>query len=540
MPPLRRQPRRPVPAPTAQLFQIPAPVGGLNTVDAGLAMPATDCVSAYNLYAAENGLAVRMGEREWALGMSSQVRTTVAFLGASNAKCFSAHSEGIYDVTESRDDVSTGDASFVAFPSTAGDAGYGVSTTFVTAAGHYLLYADEENGLYRYSEVGATWTKVAAGGGAGEISGLDPTKIVFVMSFANRLWFVERDTASAWYLPAGQIAGTATEFPMGTRFSHGGSLVGLWEWTYDGGGGLGAALVALSSGGDVLVYQGTDPDSAETFGLKGTWYAGPPPAGRTVASTFGGELLLLTRQGLLPMSKLVVGLPDARAEALTAKVSNLVAALMTERASYKGWQVVQHPEAPILMILCPQGTGLEPLQLVQSVGTKGWFLWRGLAMSSACVFDKQLFYGTTDNPGRVCVNTGYVDGVVLADASAFTPIQWSLLTAFSDLGIPRQKQIGLIRPLILSDGAAPSFTVEARYKYDQSEVDPVALVAGGSSTWGSSAWDGSTWGGSYAPTQEMRGAAGMGTAVGVAIRGTAVARTVLVAMDVSFTSGGFL
>lgn len=528
------------PAPTVQTVQLPAPVGGINTVAAGLSMPPTDCVAAYNLYGAENGLAVRLGEREWALGMTGETRTTISFLGASTSKIFVTAPEGIYDVTDSRDDVSELDPSFKPFPSTSGNAGYGVYTTFVTEAGHYLLYADEENGLYIYSEAGGTWTKVASGTGPGQISNLDPGKAAFVMAFKGRLWFAERDTASAWYLDVGQIAGAATEFPMGTRFRMGGTLVGLWDWTYDGGGGLDDALVALSSGGDVLVYKGTDPDFAETFGLQGVWYAGPPPAGRTIASNFGGELLLLTRQGLLPMSRLVVGIPDVRAEALTAKVSNLVNVLMTQRASSMGWQIIQHPETATLNILIPRGSGTEALQLVQSAGSKGWFLHRGLAMANAAVSSGQLFYCTAESPGRVCVNTGYVDGVTLDAPANFTPIDWSLQTAFSDFGTPRQKQMSMVRPLILSSGVT-TFQTEARYQYDQSDMASVPWESSGASgTWDNALWDDGVWDGGSTSLAQVRGTVGLGTAMGIAIRGSSVTRSILVAFDITYTQGGFL
>ena len=124
--------------------------------------------------------------------------------------------------------------------------------------------------------------------------------------------------------------------------------------------------------------------------------------------------------------------------------------------------------------------------------------------------DKQLYYGTVD--GRVCVNTGRVDGVLLDDPNTFSPIDWSLLTAFSDLGSPPEAG-GNIRPLIRSDGATPSFIVEARYRYDESDVDPVSLVSGGDNTWDNGKWDSATWGG-YPPTQEVRGAFGAGDGCG--------------------------
>ena len=528
---------RRVPPATAQSIQVPAPVGGVNSVAAGLALPPGDCTSAFNLVAAENGLRTRLGWREWCTGLSGDsdtiVRSLISFTGASSSRLWACTSSTIFDATEQTDTA----ASIVTFPSAVADAGYGVSTTVVTAGAHYVLYADEENGLYRYAEVGDSWTKVAMGTGAGEISGVDPARVCFVTVFAGRVWLVEKDTASAWYLPVGQIAGVATEFPMGLRFRNGGTLLGLYDWSYDGGSGMAAALVALTTGGDVLIYQGSDPSSADTWALKGVWYMGPPPGGRLIASSLGGDLLLITRQGVLPLSKLVVGIPDARAEALTYKVSPLLNALMGERGSFRGWSILQHPEDNTLIVLVPQGSAAEELQLVQSSGSKGWFLHRGLRMACAVVWERQLFYGTQD--GRVCVNTGYVDNVPLAGDS-FSAVDWGVLTAFSDLGTPFQKQVVLIRPLVRADGGEASYSVEARYRYDTSEVGPVTLEAGGSGTWDSAVWDSSVWGGEYAPIQRVAGATGLGTAVAIAMRGSAISRTVVVAWDVVYRQGGFL
>lgn len=534
MPP--RQRRR-VPPPTAQSFQVPAPTGGINSVAAGLALPPGDCVQAFNVVADANGCRVRLGNREHCTGLTGDgdntVRSLLPFLGASS-KLFSATSTGICDTSES----SEAPTEVVSFSSSAGDAGWGVSTVVQVAGGRYLFYADEENGLYRWAETGDTWVQVAMGSGPGEIDGVDPADVCFVTLFKGRVWMVEKDTTSAWYLPLGQVAGTALEFPMGLSFKHGGSLVGLWSWSYDGGSGVDDSLVARSSGGDVLVWQGTDPSSADTWGLRGVWYSGPPPAGRRVCSDFGGDLLLLTYQGVVPMSRLVVGLPDVRAEALTSKVTNLLNVLMSQRGNFQGWSLVQHPEDSTLVVTVPQGSGDSLLQLVQSAGSKGWFIHRDLPMCCAVAHDKQLYFGTPT--GTVNVNTGYVDGLTLEDPESFIAVQWAILTAASDLGTPRQKQLQLIRPLLISEGTQPAFAVEARYRFSQEELDPVTLQASSGSTWDGDTWDSATWGGDLTPSQEVRGATGMGTACAIAIRGASIAKTVLLGIDVSFTVGGFL
>jgi hypothetical protein len=476
---------------------------------------------------------------EWVAGIqdntgnTQEVRSLLPYAGASSADLFATSIRGIWAAGTSSEDPDLE----IEFASQSGNAGYGISTNVVVSGGHYLVYCDEVNGTYVYN--GVSWSKVTMGNGAGQIAGVDPAHLVFCTVFKDRLWFVEKSTASAWYLPLGQISGAASEFPMGLKFAHGGTLVGLWSWTYDGGSGSDDSLVALSSSGDVLVWQGTDPSDPDFFGLKGVWFVDKPPAGRRVASDFGGDLLLLTRQGVTAMSRLVVGIPDARAEQLTAKIANLFASLMDSRADTLGWSLVKHPEDNTLLITVPLGSDGVSYQLVQSVASKGWFLYRDLDMRCATSWDGGLYFG--DGAASVWRNTGYVDGIRLSDPNTFTPIDWGLITAFSDLGEPAQKQVQLLRPLLKAEGTTPSVSVNARYEYNTDELDPVALIFGTEgSLWDVAEWDVDMWSGDLPPVSPVRGATGMGTAVAVAVRGTSTTRTVLVGVRVLFTSGGFL
>src|SRR5438093_4232898 len=68
----------------SQEAHIPAPLGGLNTIDPGYQMPDTDCPVLYNMIGAENGLRSRLGYKEWCTGVgSSTVPTIMPFFGSS-------------------------------------------------------------------------------------------------------------------------------------------------------------------------------------------------------------------------------------------------------------------------------------------------------------------------------------------------------------------------------------------------------------------------------------------------------------------------
>lgn len=516
-------------------LHLPAPVGGLNTQAAGSAMPATDAMALWNLVASELGLRSRLGYREWGTGLTgaadNQVRSVFAYHGSarngSKDRLFACTTTGIYDVT-----VQGTETLVHTFGTQTGDAGIGVAHAFTTSGGHFLAYCDEINGYLLYTEATDSWA-------AGSTTGVAAADLVFVTAWKHRLWFVQRDSGNAWYLALNAISGAATQLSLsfGAKPRHGGTLVGLWSWTVDGGAGIDDQLVFAFSGGDIAIYQGTDPDFATTFALSGVWSLGGFPAGRRIATALGGDLLLLTKAGVRPLSQLVSG-GDGQGTYLTAKIANLINQLMLSKASLFGWGLHLHPEDNALIITVPTNTSQPTEQVAQQLWNRSWSRYRDLPMLSAATWGGKLYFGTAD--GRVCVNDGYLDNVLLSDPNSYTPVQWALLTAFSNGGNGRMKRAHLIRPTILSDAIAPNFRVEAKYRYDLAELSPVSGSLAGLGGWDSGLWDSAVWGGEYSASQQLRGATGCGVDVAVAARGEAAGRTIVVGFDLMLEQGGFV
>lgn len=601
--------KRPAKGQTTQTATIPAPIGGMNTMDAGPLMPPTDSIYAYNLIASEYGLRTRLGYREWCTNLTGNVdngvRTIMPFSGQTSGddRLFATTDDGIWDVSSS----SASPTEVVSWPSTVNDAGRCIATTFATPAGRFLIVCDEENGLYTYTASTTTWLQVQAGvtqawagsttyeignqvvlggniyicdtngvsaatGGptgtgtnivdgttrwdyvgaasstvigaslADQQAGItcDPADFVFCTVFKNRLWFVERATTRAWYLPVGQLYGTATSIDLGARMRAGGPLVGLYNWSYDGGSGMDTLLVAISTTGDVVIYAGTDPSSATTFGLKGTWSVGGVPAGRRVATDYGGELLILSSLGVVPLSRLVSGAVTADASLYaTQKVANLFSRYMQARKA-RGWAIHLHPTDNALMVLVPpESAGGDPMPLVMAMATKGWSQYRDLPIECGETWNGEFYFGTSD--GKVCWNIDHVDAVTLADPNVWSQIEWSVMTAFQSLGNARFKRVHSMRPTILSGGTVPALQCTARYGYNLSEPSaPSTLTVSLSGAWDSGTFDAAIWGGDFTPYQPIQGGAGMGREVAIAVRGAATSRTTLVSIDVFFEQGGVL
>lgn len=507
-------------------------------------MPLSCSIYSYNLIGAEYGLRSRLGWREWCTTLDGEVRSLPSFAGStadgSTSKLFACTETGIWDCTAS----SATPTETVVFGTHNAQSGFAEHSGFTDLNGaHWLLLTDEVNGYYTYAESGATWTKVVRNDvapGAGEIGGVDPASFVQVIVHQHRCWFVQKDTQAAWYTGLDALYGTVTRFNFGAHFPHGGDLRCLATWTIDGGSGPEDRLVAISGGGDVVIYEGTDPSSASTWRIVGTWYVGAVPSGRRLATNMGGDVAIMSSIGILPLSKLAIGNPVIdRTQYATLKVANLWNQLQAATSTLKGWSMRLHPQDAALIVLVPTATGQASQQLVMSMTTRGWHRYRDIPIGlCAEPWGGTLYFGTAD--GRVCVNDGYLDGVTLADPNSYTAINWSLLTAFSNGGSPVRKRIQQIRTTIMSQGGAIPLNAEARFNFDLSEAaTPSALPAGTGSVWDTGLWDSAVWGGSYQVQTQMFGAYGSGQAMALAIRGAASSRMTLVGADVAFETGGF-
>jgi hypothetical protein len=534
---VRPQKERFVPLPFA------APVGGLNTADAAVKMPAEDAHALVNMIAAENGLRPRLGFAEWCTGIGSgttEIRSVLPFTsaagGGANDRLFVATTLGIYDCTA----TSAAPTRVVTFGIQDGNSGYGNFWTYTNAAGvKFLLYWDASNGYYTYDESGPTWTQVPAGAGAGQINNVNPNALVFGLGWKSRIWMIEKDSTRAWYLPAGAIYGNATAFDFGQQFRAGGKLAALYAWTMDGGAGADDMLVAVSTAGDVVVYQGVDP--ATSFGRLGGWFVGGVPSGRRLAATNGGELLLLTSYGLIPISSLVAGRsllsPDTQA---TRKVRNLFNATMNDRRSLLGWSIFQSPQDGSMIITYPALAGENRQQFAASLTTSGWAQYSGLPIFAADTWRGALYFGTSD--GRLCIHTGGIDNVARDGTLAQAlPISWSGITHFDRNGSSKQKMVKQIRPIFITQGANPAVAVQARYDFDLTpvSVNPVTPSVP-ANAWDSALWDTAVWSGGQARYTPMFGASGCGTHIAIAFSGTSIQRMSLVGFDTIYDPGGFL
>ncbi len=515
----------------------PAPTNGINSINNLYGMDPRDCILSINIDATTYGMKVRPGYNEYANGMAgSSIQTVIPYTGSiddgSADRLWAANSDGIYDITAS----TTTPVRDVDWPTKNVESGRCSFSQFTNDGGaHFLLVADEENGLNLYTESSDTWSIPSI---VGPTNGA--ADIAFVMSWKNRMWYIEKDSTSAWYSDVGVFGGTLTEFNFGSRFRYGGILSVLADWTLDSGEGPDDYIVAVSSAGDVIVYAGTDPSSSATFGLIGLWFIGAIPFGRRVISLYGGDMLVLSAFGLISMGALLQGKDPFSLEAsLSWKIQQFINTAMKTTRSQFGWEIKIHPNISRLIISSPQEAGKEFTQYVYDLNLKAWSIWESVPIITSEHYNSEMYFGVGPVP-RVFKMEGTTDNIRIAGGMP-DQIDWQMLTSYQDFQTPEQfKRMQFLRPIFLA-ASQPSFQVKAFYDYNLDRLmTPPNAIAGDTALWDAAEWDAAIWQGGAFVFQPAIGAWGIGKTMAIAIRGRSLEETTFIACGVQWDDGGLL
>ena len=535
---------------TAKQLRVQAPMQGVDTrVSVGEGSP-LNSVYQYNMVPFEFGCQLRYGYQEHQIGLEDNiglgVHSIIPFDGVDSQgagdKLFAVTNEGIWDVT-----VKGAAPIFkIMFTDQSAEAGYGPYAHYVTDAGEGLLYyADSLNGLMVYDPLLDTWVQDTS------ITGPVVENINFIVVHKQRIWLIEEESTKAWYLPIGSRSGQATEFFFGSKFKHGGSLEGLYNWSVDGGDGVDDLLVAVSHSGDILPFKGADPSSADTWQIVGTYFIGEVPEGPFFATQEGGELFILSAFGLISLNDMLQGVDSdvlqSNEEGVSRayKIAGILRTRLADTLGLQGWTLGNIPSEGGFLISSPTVGSDAPIQYYYNLSTQAWGFWRGVPMTAFESWRNTVMFGTAD--GRIMSMDVEQDEVLLTppvDGPNGREIEFSLLTSFNDYDEPAAyKLVTLIRPDFLAV-APPVYTVKANYDFDLQE----ALIHTGTAgigveggLWDVSQWDMAVWGSEVQHAfNDLDGNWGYGRYVAVALKGKATRRTRLVGFDLLYKTGGFL
>ena len=356
--------------------------------------------------------------------------------------------------------------------------------------GTYLIAVNGTDKLMQFD--GTSWQFID-GVTSPSITGLATTELAHVEVFKERLWFVEKDSMSAWYLPTKQVGGALTEFPLGQLFSRGGYLAAMGTWTIDSGTGVDDYAIFVTSEGEVGVYQGTDPASASTFQLVGVYYIAPP-IGRKCFTKYGGDMLLLTTAGLFPLSKALMSSGMERSLAISDRIAPTFQKSAEVYGVNSGWEALVIPFENMVLVNVPTVEGYSSNQLVMNTITQSWALFTGWNAFCWEVWQGQVFFG----------GDGIVAKALYGNEDFSANITGKVRTAFDYFGSQKIKHIKMFRPVLSADG---NFSADFGIDVDFEDIDRTTTLAVASAAtfeWDSALWDSALWAGDQSVQRQWR------------------------------------
>lgn len=493
---------------TARPASFPAPVGGWVKNQAletpGVTMPDGSKVNGAfvleNYFPTATGARMRRGSDPFAqIGDGTAAVTAMfAYVNGNNKKLFAASTAAIYDVSSPAaplnllladdlgnilvDDLgnqiiglsSVGSAAVSAL--TGGD---WISEQFATPGGVFLRLVNGLDTPQVYD--GASFSTAPAITG----SGLTPSNLSYVWSTHRRLFFVERNTLNAWYLPVDSIGGVAVVIPLGGVFARGGSLLFGSSWSLETGAGLSEQTAFFSTEGEVAIYQGTDPSTAATWSKVGVYRIGKPRGAKSHIRA-GGDVVVATDIGFLPLSQAVQRDAAAlSASAVSYKIETAWNDAVANR-SLSAWSCEVWPTKQMVLVAPPVPMGGTPEIFVANARTGAWGLYTGWNATCLQLFGDRLFFGSSNGLIIECEVTGLDQGL---------PYTATCVPLFDFLKNPASLKTSLLMRQVLKAPVeiVPQLSLQADYAVNLPGAPDAAPISA-SSVWGAAVWGTSVWG----------------------------------------------
>lgn len=518
--------------PTSRVQSIDAPIDGWNAYDSLDNMPPTAAVVLDNLIPRAGTVDTRLGTAANAdTGTGLPVETVASLVSSSLSKLLAASDGGVWDVTDPESVVELKPAS-----------------TFSNDRWQYtnfrkqdetgiLILCNSEDEVQIFE---TPYTGLADAVFTGLTEALD--YFIGVTVFKGRAYYWYDDADSFWYAQAGAYQGAMQEFPLGTFVQKGGKIVEITTWTQqDSGDGKDDFLVIIFSTGEVLLYQGDDPQSTGFFEQVGRYVTAEPLSIRG-SEQYGSDTIFMTNDAYVSLSTIV---QEGRTSDVPA-FSRLIQSAIEDRtdlgSDFYGWDCILFANQGLFIFNVPLSeTSFE--QHVLNTVTQRWCRFTGINVSCFAIHDKRLFGGAQD---------GTVIAMMEGTSDLGEPIQFTGLPAFNYLG-DTGTQKAMMAAQVITTHQNPEFIdligfSDFNWETPTTSVEPDALEYG---TWSvnpatppatlGSNWDEDYWavGGDAATTKGWQNVSAYGFAVSVMVRFSKINDSVKWrSMSIRYFSGG--
>lgn len=464
---------------------LPPPVDGWNANASLTSMPITAAIRLDNWFPGPTSVEIRPGHVVWMTQLTGTAKTLAVHRELDGGSTMLAFTDtGVFDAT---------------FGGQSGGSTLGARTNgkhqwdqFGDGTNNWLIAVNGVDKPWYWN--GTNYTLVD-GLTTPAITGITTTTIISLAVFKEQLFFIQNDTMGFAFLPKGDAGGAVSLFDLSSVASDGGYLMAICSWSRDAGDGPDDFWVGITSEGEALVYQGTDPTSSTTWALVGVYKIGKPLGRRCILKKFGADPIILTQDGAFPMSAVLQSGEARHKYALSFKIQDAFSKAALAAQDTFGWKALSYPEQKALIVNVPIREDGPHEQYVMNTITKAWCKFTGWHAEDFAVLDGVLYFSQGNRIFRAWYGTDDNGSDIICTA----------VQAYSDFGSGMVKDPVLFKPILESsreiqystgvdtDFATSGFTnVTAVVETDEGVLDET--------DWDESNWTGSdnivqNWGG---------------------------------------------
>jgi hypothetical protein len=365
--------RVPVPGQFAQQLQptrIPAPVRGIIQHENEAFMSPGSALVQDNWMPTMRGVRLRGGSIvHCSLPETTPVISAFEYTSANVAKMFAGNATKLYDVT---------------------------------GATPVEVKSGQTSGNYSTAQIitGPAGSSMAHGAG-----------LTYVWKYRNRLFFIQGGTMNAWYLGLNAIAGALALIPLSGAASKGGKLIFGATWSTGGVGDNDTddKCVFFTDQGEALIFSGSDPSNINNWRQEGR-YQISPPLGMNAHFSVGGDLLIMTVDGIVPLSQAIT---KEAGQLELAMVTRAIKRMWRDEVNTKrswAWSAEKWDEYGGIFVTTPGGAVGNRYCLAMNDATGAFCRFVGWDATCFIRMRADMFFGTQDGRIMQADRTGLDDG----------------------------------------------------------------------------------------------------------------------------------
>ena len=468
--------RQPVPGNYAQQYRtitIPAPTRGIIQSENEAFMQPGGANVQINWASTMKGVKLRGGTQRWCdlhalddpvppLPSASRlpVISTFEYASGSNQRMYAAQQTKLFDVTANAP---------VLVKSGQLDGNYSAAQ-MANMGGDFLIALNDAGDFALRTKNGTDWITLdgnPAGTPADGASNItyDPAKIppgvtqgkglVYVWKYRNRLYFIQQSSMNAWYLPIDAVGGVLQPIMLSGAASRGGKLLFGATWSIDAGDGIDDKCVFVTDLGELLIFTGSNPGDVANWRQEGRYQIGAP-LGKNAHMLLGGDLLIATVDGIVPVTQAIT--KDSGALDLTL-ITRPIKPLWRDEVEAKReqhWTMKKWDEYGAIFVATPGGVTPDEMHCLGANNATGaWFQFTWDA-SAFLHMHADLFFGDQRGMIMQAERTGYDDARTEGGQIVGTPYVATLVGGWE----------------LFQNGAAQTTWHQARAVFTSGAVEP--------------------------------------------------------------------